>query len=684
MANLALSAAVSAASTLVTNDGRDWFPSFAKDGIDFGQNGGSPASWLTYGGVFHGGNGNINVTPNWLLFDLGANKSITEFRLVTVRDTGSTSPVTTTETFVSYGLQSGKFQYLPDGANPATDTFTDAATFSDDNKILKTFVLGSAITARYIRLLGTKSPDNYMRVAEVGIEGTAAGADLSAPVIDSFTATPASQTQTNLNWTAHDEGGGSIANYDLEWSADGSSLQAASGTSGWTNLLNAQNQTSFNHTGLSANQQRFYRLRARDTAATPNVSAWSGVNATTWNVAPSFVTAVNLGNVNINQQTDFALTTQNGNGTRVVGVQDGQSLPTGVSLIGTNNDTIRINRSVTGAINIPLKVTDANGQSGTRTFTATLVDPSAIPPLSSMYAPNANLIAPVEIQFTDTTGATVTEEKWLFGDYAEFSSPVGTNPKHTFLAPGIYKLERYARVNGKTSYETYEIVIGGSPPVPPEGGIIFDEIELDRYYSTGAKGGPEFFTEVEGNDKTGVQQINSRRLKALHRFAINFQGNREDGEFKELLEFFFTRLGGAYGFRFFPYFDNSVDDEEVASLTNATATYKFIKTYTRAGRSYQRRILKPVPEWTFKIGASLETAVAAASVSAYSVDYTTGKITFTTPANLTTGNKLFATGQYCIPMRFETDFLEASGESGYLDTEELRLVELLPKALGID
>lgn len=179
MPNLALTATVTAASTLVTNDGRDWFASFAKDGIDFGHATGSstPASWLTSGGVWHGNNGNIGTNPNWLLFDFGANKSVSSVRIVTVRDTGDTSPLTTSETFATYGLHSGKVQFSSDGV-----TFTDAATFTNDYRVIKDFASLGIASARYIRVLCAGSPDGFARVAEVGIEGTdVVGADTTPP-----------------------------------------------------------------------------------------------------------------------------------------------------------------------------------------------------------------------------------------------------------------------------------------------------------------------------------------------------------------------------------------------------------------------------------------------------------------------------------------------------------------------
>jgi hypothetical protein len=142
--------------------------------------------------------------------------------------------------------------------------------------------------------------------------------------------------------------------------------------------------------GLAANYNGFIRFKGEDNAQPSNLSVnWSSVRSfKTWNVAPSFVTAANLGNANINQQTDFPLQTQNGEGTRIIEVQPGENMPDGIILVGTNNHTVRVNRSTPGTVSIPLLVKDDKDQTGTRTFTVTLVDPNAVPPVAAFTVPS--------------------------------------------------------------------------------------------------------------------------------------------------------------------------------------------------------------------------------------------------------------------------------------------------------
>lgn len=209
--------------------------------------------------------------------------------------------------------------------------------------------------------------------------------------------------------------------------------------------------------------------------------------------------------------------------------------------------------------------------------------------------------------------------------------------------------------------------------------IEFDEEEISRYYSEGATGGPVFLTSILSNPH-GAQQRNVTRYDGIHEFKFNFKGAREKTEFAELLDFFMTRSGRAVGFRFFPYFDNSWTNEEIAKTSKSTAAYNLIRTYRTGSRTKIRRIVKPNadPPLVVKINGQ-----DASTFSQYSVDYTRGKIVFETKANLPEGGSLTVDGEYCIPVCFDTDRAEVSGYGGYMDLEGLGVVELLPAALGI-
>lgn len=107
---------------------------------------------------------------------------------------------------------------------------------------------------------------------------TLAAPDTTAPVLTpgAFTVTAVSSSSISVTYAATDNiTPANAIRYDLQWSANG--------TTGWTNLLTLSTAASpYVHSGLTAQTQYFYRVRAWDDATTPNASGWSAVlNATT-------------------------------------------------------------------------------------------------------------------------------------------------------------------------------------------------------------------------------------------------------------------------------------------------------------------------------------------------------------------------------------------------------------------
>lgn len=236
-------------------------------------------------------------------------------------------------------------------------------------------------------------------------------------------------------------GGSGIAKLKLFRSTDNFATE--------TLIDNVPNTSPFLDTNAPQGVSVKYEAVAVDNAALESLNRSNRVTGQRWNAAPTFTTDANLGNVNINQSTDFTLATTGGDGTRIIALQSGQSFPTGVSL---NGNTLTINRGTTGAINILLKVTDANGQTSNRTFTATLVDPNAVPP-------TANFTIPASVQINtnfqpDNTSTGATSYIWYkrvanTGNYTQFSTAAA--PTISFDALGTYQIKLKAvNANGET------------------------------------------------------------------------------------------------------------------------------------------------------------------------------------------------------------------------------------------
>jgi uncharacterized protein (TIGR02217 family) len=325
----------------------------------------------------------------------------------------------------------------------------------------------------------------------------------------------------------------------------------------------------------------------------------------------------------------------------------------------------------THTVKLRAEDSDGNVDEETHTFVVTNIQ------LTSTNN-SSGATAPATVVFTDTTAGTVSDQMWEYGDGVTFTKAGSGGATHIYLAPGTYNVRRTALVNGYPALEEFSVTIGGSATVATGTNIEFDEIELPRHYSEGAKGGPEHLT-TKFDSPPGMQQRNVSRYDPIHKFEIFYEAERENAIFKELLAFRFALHGPAVGFRFFPPYDNSWTDEEIAKTVTGTAVYKFYRTYKVAGREYKRRIIKPIPDLVVKINGAL-----ASTVSAYTIDYTRGTITFASPGSLPTNGSLTLTGFYHIPMLFEEDLFSATNFTTYLDVDSLKLVEILPAALGIE
>lgn len=365
---------------------------------------------------------------------------------------------------------------------------------------------------------------------------------------------------------------------------------------------------------------------------------------------------------NYGDNLDFTLTANVSGGG---GSYSYQWLLNGVQ-VGTSS-SLTLNKPI-GNYELQLIVTDGFGNTDSATHTIHVIKQ----PLTCTYTPNTSLVAPVTISFTNTTSPSPTEPFWDFGDFITSDQ---LNPKHTFLVPGKYTIFRKGFVDGDYSDQKLTINIGGSPPSPAENSIEFDEVELDRFYLEGAKGGPTFVTSIIGNP-IGNQQRNISRGEFLNVFELAF--DKEPEEMVRLLHFFITRFGGGIGFRCFSPLDNKFENEFVANVTHGVGTYNLIRTYEMAGRKVVKRIVKPCPDLKFKLNGALVAS------SAIVVDYQEGRVTFNNPNSLTTGHVLTVEGEFCLPCVFGMDEFPATGFSTYFDLQGLKVVELLPIALGIE
>jgi len=190
-------------------------------------------------------------------------------------------------------------------------------------------------------------------------------------------------------------------------------------------------------------------------------------------------------------------------------------------------------------------------------------------------------------------------------------------------------------------------------------------IESPRFpdsISYGSKGGPKYNTVITAVN-SGYEYNNIRWDQARHYYDVAM-GVRSESELSELVSFFHITRGKGHYFRYKDWSDykscdlNATpagDDQLIGIGDGATVEFQLIKTYDlSAGIINQREIRKPV-NGTILITVN---SVLQTETTDYTIDYTTGIVTFTSPPADTTN--IAWGGEFDVPCRFDTDELQLS------------------------
>jgi uncharacterized protein (TIGR02217 family) len=155
------------------------------------------------------------------------------------------------------------------------------------------------------------------------------------------------------------------------------------------------------------------------------------------------------------------------------------------------------------------------------------------------------------------------------------------------------------------------------------------------------------------------------------------QGIRNQSDMDTIRALFYNTSGRAAGFRFKDWGDYQLNNMQIATGDGSTKVFKITKTYAVTGSSYVRRIFKPV-SGTMNVYDNGVLRTEGAGAGKYTVDYTTGIITFDnaiTPANT---HPITVTCEFDVPVRFDADELSSSMD-GFLTESwsNIPLVEIL-------
>lgn len=191
--------------------------------------------------------------------------------------------------------------------------------------------------------------------------------------------------------------------------------------------------------------------------------------------------------------------------------------------------------------------------------------------------------------------------------------------------------------------------------------------------SYGSSGGPSFRTFIfEGH--SGIEQGSVAWDRARHRYNAQ-KGITDKADMDTVRAFFLNLRGRARGFRWKDWSDYELLNEQIGTGNGAATVFKITKTYTAGALSYVRRIFKPVSGIQVRVNGVLQTEGA---LNNYTIDLTTGIITFTGSSIPPNGQAITVTGEFDVPVRLDTDQLDATHEGFLTETwGQIPLVELL-------
>ncbi len=193
--------------------------------------------------------------------------------------------------------------------------------------------------------------------------------------------------------------------------------------------------------------------------------------------------------------------------------------------------------------------------------------------------------------------------------------------------------------------------------------MAFHEVQFPTDISKGSSGGPERRTDIV-TLRSGFEQRNNIWAHSRRRYDASL-GLRDINDLHDVISFFEARSGRLHGFRWKDWTDyRSKGPRTTATRTDVVLgvgtgsldTFQLIKRYSSGGVEYVRTIRKPV-NGTVLVGVA---GAARTEGTQYTIDYTTGIITFL-PGNIPAGGQSVTAGfWFDVPVRFDTEFLSVS------------------------
>ncbi len=206
-----------------------------------------------------------------------------------------------------------------------------------------------------------------------------------------------------------------------------------------------------------------------------------------------------------------------------------------------------------------------------------------------------------------------------------------------------------------------------------------DDVRFPTAIARGSTGGPERKTDIV-TTASGREERNARWANSRRRYNVGF-GVKSLADIQSVVRFFEERRGRLHAFRFKDFSDfkscaaNAVPaavDQLIGTGTGALQTFQLVKTYGAGNRAYVRAVVTPV-------AGTIVIAVNGVVTTQFTVNVTTGQVTFNAGNVPASGAVITAGYQFDVPVRFDTDQLSINlshFEAG--EVPDIALVEVLP------
>ena len=191
--------------------------------------------------------------------------------------------------------------------------------------------------------------------------------------------------------------------------------------------------------------------------------------------------------------------------------------------------------------------------------------------------------------------------------------------------------------------------------------MAFHNTQLPSDVERGAQGGPRFKTSIlilgGGLEKRNIDWATTRG-----EWDISY-GIESKTDFTDVIDFFYARQGRANSFRFKDWSDFEITAATMFTTDSSTTTFQMFKRYSSGGIDFDRDITKPLASgWVVTVNAVGQTVVYDTSPAAteVAINSLTGVVTLGSTHAATTGQAVVLTGEFDVPVRFDTDALDVN------------------------